>query len=120
MSPYLATGDTELGNIGAIERSQAMKIEGKKLLSGQRFCLAGEFSIPSRDELIMLLTLGGGTVAQEAGQSSVIISEQGEGGHVAVSKFLDYVSIFKPTPLQTWDGSVVIDDDDDSYGTPLF
>jgi len=59
-APFEVKGDSH--SMGAPERARA---SGKKLFSGHSFYLYGEFSMPTKEEIEMLIKLGGGEVLSE-------------------------------------------------------
>jgi len=121
MTPHMAAGDTELGSINAVERSQEMKVRGRKLLTGSSFYLSGEYQIPSKAEIEMLIRLGDGILRDAPGENVIMISQRARPNEVPVSKLLDYVSVFDTRlNLLDWDGAYIPDDIDDGHGTPLF
>jgi hypothetical protein len=121
MAPHMASGDTELGSIDAIDRSQEMKMKGTRLLSGQSYYLSGEYSIPSKSEIEVLIRLGDGVLCKSPGEGIITVSQKARPGEIPVSKLLDYVSVFDPrVDIMKWDGTYVLEENDDGPGTPLF
>ncbi|KAI7881264.1 hypothetical protein K492DRAFT_206963 [Lichtheimia hyalospora FSU 10163] len=108
VEPYLVVGDTSKGANQAPQRVRELLAKGQpRLFEGQAFYLDGEFRNPSKEELMSLITLGGGRVVASHDASVQIIcpddkdtleqeaATSWQGGPISKWWIIDCISAYK-------------------------